>query len=210
MCRNLNKISIGVADDHSLFLDGLCNLLNYNNDFEIQFKVRSIPELIKQMNEHKPDILILDYFMGKDKIDDFLMFRNDSIMRSKIIILTTGIGHEVAKRCFQLGVVCILPKDLNINELIDIIINVKFGFVQNFNSYLKANTINYLNASVYSDSLTMKENQILELMCEGKISKEIADILSVSEFTVSTHRRNIKNKLRGLDLPPIVRACLRI
>jgi two-component system, NarL family, nitrate/nitrite response regulator NarL len=205
-----NKISLGIADDHELFIEGLCNLLNFKDEFEIKYKVKSIDELNGQLNKSEPEILILDYFMGKEIVEKFLISKLEKKNNSKTIILTTGIGHEAAKKCFQLGVSCILPKDLNIEELIKIIHSVNDGYIQNFNSYLKSNTISYLNSTVYSESLTIKENQILELLCEGKISKEIADILSLSEFTVSTHRRNIKNKLRGVDLPPIIKACLRM
>jgi len=207
---NEPKIEIGIIDDHELFLEGLSNLLEKQPIIAITFRCKTISELKRKLNSKAPRVILLDYFLGYEKAESILYGISKNHPFLKIIILTTGIGVNEAITCFKSGVSCILPKDINIDALTNTIIKVNQDYQQKIEEYLHLYRLNPLSTNDYSSMLTQKEKQILSLLCDGKQNKQIAELLELSDLTIATHRKNIKYKLRDLELPQIIKASLKL
>src|SRR5690606_4203257 len=141
------------------------------------------------------DLLILDLNMpGTDGLQtlDRLMKCQLSL---KIIVLTSYVSAQLADQCKEMGAHGYLIKSEGLHRLLDSIDNVLCGrriFPDFSNPEQQGGTnFSYLDEFLKKYKLTKREVEIIRMVCNDHNSKEIADKLCLSTFTVQTHRRNI-------------------
>jgi len=196
-----DKIQILVADDHTLFRQGLINLLNEARLFEIIAEASDGTETLQKIRELKPQIAIVDIEMpGLNGLEIVRAIKNENFP-VEFVILTMYKEEEYFNAAMDLGVKGYLLKDNAISDLINCIKSVASGkyFVSPMISDYLINrherTKSFQQANPALEALSTTEKQILKLISENKTSREIANELYISYRTVQNHRTNICEKL---------------
>jgi two-component system response regulator NreC len=196
-----NKLSIVLADDHTILRAGLRALLTADPSFEIVGEARDGREAVRCVEKLGPDLLLMDLSMPRMSGMDAIREIKKRYPDTKIIALTVHKTEEYLLTTLQAGADGFVLKDATHDELIMAIKNVMGG-----KSYLSPGVSEkiiegYLdgkksNRSLSSwESLSQREREVLKLIAEGYKNKEIAEDLCISLKTVEKHRANLMKKL---------------
>jgi DNA-binding NarL/FixJ family response regulator len=184
-------MQIIILDDHSLFSEGLGNILTPNFKQLNLLKFTRIVDLKSQQIDFSLcDLLISDIELPGEDVFAFLEQIKTDFPNLPILVVSMHNKLSVIKKCKELGVEGYILKDDH-----ELIIDVVNGLLQGC-SYYSAKveqTLNILNKKELI--LTPKEEQIIALIAAGRSSQEIADELFISYNTIKTHRKNIYRKL---------------
>jgi two-component system response regulator NreC len=195
------KLSIVLADDHTILREGLRALLTADSSFEILGEARDGREAVRCVEKLGPDLLLIDLSMPRMSGMDAIREIKKRYPETKIIALTVHKTEEYLLTTLQAGADGYVLKDATHDELILAIKNVMGG-----KSYLSPGVSEkviegYLegkksNRSLSSwESLSQREREVLKLIAEGYKNKEIAGDLCISLKTVEKHRANLMKKL---------------
>ena len=196
-----NKLSIVLADDHTILREGLRALLTADPSFEIVGEARDGREAVRCVERLGPDLLLMDLSMPRMSGMDAIREVKKRYPETKIIALTVHKTEEYLLTTLQAGADGFVLKDATHGELITAIKSVMGG-----KSYLSPGVSEkviegYLegkksNRSLSTwDSLSQREREVLKLIAEGYKNKEIAEDLCISLKTVEKHRANLMKKL---------------
>ena len=194
-----------IADDHPLTLNGTkvyLESLKYNV-IEIAQNGNNALNLIKI---HKPDLAIIDINMpGLDGLD-ILKIVKENKLKTKIVLLTMHKENSIYQKAIEYGVDGYILKEFASNELSICIKEIRCG--NRYSSKIIESDLIFDNEKKKKNvsKLTISEKKILELIALQKTSKQIAELLFISEKTVEGHRSKIVEKL---ELPKEKNAILR-
>lgn len=201
----MENISVLIADDHSLLRQGLKQILELEKDIVVIAQASNGEEAVQFAEEYRPDVILMDINMpginGLQAIDEIKQKK----LSSKIIVLTIHEDREYLFKTLQMGVEGYVLKDAEPNVLIEAIRSVYAGqsyIQQNMTSELvkEFNRVTLHTKEKQEDNnLTSREIEVLELIAEGMINKEIAKKLFISEKTVKNHVSNIFRKINVSD-----------
>lgn len=196
------KISILIADDHSMIREGLKQLLELEQNFNVIGFADNGRKAIDKINELHPDILLLDVNMPVlGGIETLAEIRKNNI-NVKVIMLTIHNEREYLIKAVELGCDGYILKESDSDELKNAIYNVYEG-----KRYIQPNMTPMLNSYLASKAeddkklvgLTKREIQVLKLVAEGMFNRDIAERLEISEITVKNHIANIFKKIQVSD-----------
>jgi len=191
--------SVLVADDHDIIRAGIRNILRGQSGYEVIAEAVDGEEVLTKVKELKPDILLLDISMPKINGLDIIEPIRRISPQTKIIILTVHKAQGYIMKALRAGAKGYLHKENAAEELLPALHKVANG-----KAYLSSAVSSYLVEKISEEEpedgfkqglLTEREEDILRLAVEGKTSKEIADILYISQKTVETHKKYIFKKL---------------
>lgn len=191
-----------IADDHSMIREGLKQLLELEQDFNVIGFADNGREAIDKINELKPDILLLDVNMPVlGGIETLAEIRKNNI-NVKVIMLTIHNEREYLIKAVELGCDGYILKESDSDELKNAIYSVFEG-----KKYIQPNMTPMLNSYLASKAdddkklvgLTKREIQVLKLVAEGMFNRDIAERLEISERTVKNHIANIFKKIQVSD-----------
>ena len=190
------KPTIVLADDHGIILDGLRRVLE--PAFEIAATAADGRELVAKIEKLKPDVAVADISMPLLNGLDALRQCKSAPFRTRFVFLTANPDVTLATQAFRLGASGYVLKHAAAEELIVAIREALAG-----RTYITPRIANEVRQNLMSrrgdaaregSGLTSREREVLQLLAEGKIMKEIAGILNVSPRTVEFHRNNIVAK----------------
>ena len=200
------KIRIAIADDHTIFRDGLCKLLSLETDFEVCAEAKDGIEVLEVLRQSEPDILLLDLKMpGLDGIATVQRIQNQKL-KTKIIVLTASDDEGEYVQAMKYGTSGIVLKQTATELLIKSIRKVYQGEI-----WLDAKTIAAVMRQFAAPGevggprerekprLSNREREIVALVAQGFKNKEIAERMFISEQTVKNHLHNIFDKLGVSD-----------
>lgn len=213
----MKKIKILIADDHELVRKGLRAVLELEVDFDVVGEAIDGNEVVDKAKKLMPDIVLMDLKMpGIDGIEASQKIKA-VFPETKILILTAFQGGEEIFGSLQAGVSGYLLKDISSMDLISAIHSVFQGQLLLRPSVAKTLLDKFaLSSSKNVDggktpfSLTVREEEVLNLMAKGLKNKNIADTLWISEKTVKTHVSSILHKLRQPDRTQAVLYAIRV
>jgi DNA-binding NarL/FixJ family response regulator len=195
-------LRIFVADDHEVVRRGICALLTSHSGWEICGEAGDGREAVEKVTHLKPDIVILDIGMpllnGLDAARQIL--HHDP--HQKIAILSITDSEQVIQEALKAGAKAYILKSDGAKDLIVAIealqqnrtyFNSRIGQIV-LNGFLNTGKMPSKRASILPD-LTAREREIVQLLAEGKSTKEVAVTLGVSVKTAETHRSNLMRKL---------------
>ncbi len=200
-----NKINLLIADDHSMVRQGLKQILELEKDIVVTAQASNGNEAVRLAKECKPDIILMDINMpGINGLQAIKEIKQEKLP-SKVIVLTIHEDREYLFKTLQMGAEGYVLKDAEPAVLIEAIRNVYNG-----QSYIQPNMTKELvkefnRVTLHEkekndeNNLTSREIEVLELIAEGMINKEIAKKLYISEKTVKNHVSNIFKKLDVSD-----------
>lgn len=204
----MQQYSVILADDHKIVLDGLCDIIDAVPELHVIGRAQSGRMMLSLLEVRQPDLVVMDLNMpGKDGLEMLseIKIRFPAV---KILVLTMYNSPEIVRRVLSLGANGYLFKDHGRDELLFAIREVLAGrhFVS---KQIKSQPVE--TSGHFSDdfpakiALTERELEILRLIAQSYTNKEIGDKLFISEFTVATHRRNLKRKLQADTTADLIR-----
>ncbi|AEY66377.1 response regulator transcription factor [Clostridium sp. BNL1100] len=197
----MNKIRVMIADDHAMVRQGLKTILELEEDICVVSQASNGEEAVAMSKKIRPDIILMDINMPViNGLQAIKMLKQESV-NYKIIVLTLHQDREYLFKTLQLGCEGYVLKDAESSVLIEAIRSVYRD-----QTYIQPNMTGELvkefnRVTLYEqdksivNNLTNREVEVLKLIAEGMINKEIAKTLYISEKTVKNHISNIFKKL---------------
>ncbi|MGM9948478.1 MAG: response regulator [Lysinibacillus sp.] len=181
-------IRIVIAEDQGMLLGAMKSLLSLEEDMEVVGLAKNGEEAIEQVQRLKPDVCIMDIEMPvKTGLDAAEALKEEDC---KIVILTTFARPGYFERARKAGVRGYLLKDSPIEELVNSIRIIMDG-----RRIYAPELVDFVYEDDSENPLTDRESQVLELVAEGKTTKEIAAELYLSAGTVRNYISTILDKL---------------
>lgn len=202
-------LKILLADDHAVVREGLRVLLE-REGFTFSAEASDGREAIQLCEKHKPDIAVLDLAMpllnGIDAAREIIKVNS----KIKVILLTMHTEDHLVLESLRAGVTGYVLKTRASSELVQAIRAVSKGEMYLTQSISRTIVQAFLNKDDVPDRfLSDRERQVLQLVAEGKTTKELATILGISAKTAESHRSNIMDKLDIHDVAGLVRYAIR-
>ena len=207
-------IKVLLADDHKIVRDGLRTLLEKNPDIVVAGEAEDGREALQMAQKLLPDVVVMDIAMpdlnGIEATRQILADRSTV----RIIALSMHSDKRFVSEMLKAGASAYLLKDCAFEELITAIRTVMKGKIYLspeiagvvIGDYIKKDT--KADSSVFS-LLSDREREVLQLMAEGKTTREVASYLHVSVKTVETHRTNIMTKLDIHSIAELTKYAIR-
>lgn len=199
----MKKLRILVADDHEVVRRGVVAMLSAHANWEICGEAVDGRDAVEKAKQLRPDILIVD--LGMPNLNGLEAARQISRLdpRQRILILTITDTEQAVSEVLKAGAQGYLLKSDAARDLVTAVETLEQGSTY-FNSRVGQMVLNgFLNGRESAtespddggSSLTSREREIVQMLAEGKSSKEVAVALNLSVKTAETHRSNIMRKL---------------
>src|SRR5271155_4565485 len=212
----MGALRILIADDHDLMRRGLKSLIEAHAGWEIVAEAHTGAEAATKAEELKPDIAILDISMPElNGLEAARRIRKIS-PRTEILILSVHYSDRLIRDILEAGVRGYVVKSDSDRDLV-----VAVETLANHKPFLTPRATEVMLSSfkegrmrtelptALRDRLTTREREIVQLLAEGKSSKEVASSLNISVKTAETHRANIMRKLQLHTVSELVRYAVR-
>ena len=199
-----------LADDHVLVRDGIKVTLEVNG-FTIVGEASEGREAVKMVRELKPDVAVFDVSMPGLNGVDAARIALKELPGLKVVLLTVHTENEYVDEALKAGVSGYVLKKQATSDLIRAIHEVSVG-----NIYLSPGISRAVmeafrsGQQLASRTLTAREREVLQLIAEGKTTKEIGSVLGISVKTAETHRSRVMDKLEIRDTAGLVRYAIRM
>ena len=203
-------IRVLLADDHTLMREGLRALLTTAPDIEVVGEASTGREAAKQVLQLNPDVVLMDVAMPDLNGIEAAQAIHLKCPAIRIVMLSMHATAEYVYRAFEAGASGYLLKEMAVEEVITAVRTVREG-----TRYLSPALAEFVPDPAASghtkspvDSLSARERQVLQLVVEGKTSREIARMIHLSPSSVQTYRSRLMMKLGVSDVPSLVKFAL--
>ncbi|XGV94686.1 MAG: response regulator [Leptolyngbya sp. BL-A-14] len=188
------SIRVMIADDHPVIRNGLTTMVNYTPNMEIIAEAATGNEAVEQFRQSQPDVTLMDLRMPEMGGVDAIIAIRQEFPNARIIILTTYEGDEDVYRGLQSGASGYIFKNVSMDEIVKAIQTVHSG-----KKYIPPEVGEKLSERLSRPQLTRREQEVLQLVAQGKTNQDIADELHLSESAIKYHVNNILSKLGVSD-----------
>lgn len=211
-----NRMSIRVllSDDHRIMCEGLRSLLEKEPDIELIGEAEDGRSTLELASRLKPQVVVMDISMPDLNGIDATRKLLEKLPSVKVLALSMHTDQRFIEGMLRAGATGYLPKDCASEELVGAIRTVLSN--QTYLSPSIADVVrrDYLSQRRGADIsvsyvLTEREREVLQLMAEGKNTKEIASRLQVSVKTIETFRQHIMQKLNLHSLAELTKYAIR-
>lgn len=190
-------IRIMLADDHAIIRDGLKQIISFNPDMQVVAEAGSGDEVLQLLRQTPCDLLLTDLSMpGKNGI---ALIQQIKAAYPKLVVLVLSMHQEsqYAVQAIRAGASGYITKSMASQQLIDGIRKTARGgtFISTAVAEKLVREVQQPENQLPHARLTSREFQIFQMLVEGRSVNEIADVLSLSNKTVSTHKANIQQKM---------------
>jgi DNA-binding NarL/FixJ family response regulator len=212
----VNSVRILVVDDHDLMRRGIKSLLQTHPGWEICGEAHTGREAVQKAEELKPDVVILDISMPDlNGVEAAKRIRKAS-PNTEVLILSVHYSDQLIREILGAGVRGYIVKSDSDRDLViavETLANHKPFFTPRATEIILGgfNGDGPREGDLESmhDRLTSREREVVQLLAEGKSSKEVASSLGISVKTAETHRANIMRKLQIHTVTDLVRYAVR-
>ena len=199
-----SRISVLIADDHSVVREGLVSLIGRRADMTVVGEASNGREAVDLWKKLRPNVTLLDLRMPElDGVGAIRQIREHH-EGARILVLTTFDGDEDIYRAIQAGAKGYLLKDVPREALMDCIRRVHAG-----ETCVPVHLAAKLAERVSGETLSAREIDVLKLMAQGKSNKEIGSALFISEGTVKSHVKAIFAKMNVISRTEAVATATR-
>ena len=210
----MTPIRILLADDHHLVRAGIRSLLDNLPGIAVVAETGDGREAIELVRTHRPSLVLMDIAMdGMNGLDATAHLLKE-FPQLRVIILSMHANEEYVRQALQAGAAAYLLKDAATAELELAVRAVAQGQTYLSPAISRQVVDEYLSgqneaASGPLTQLTPRQREVLQLIAEGKTTKQTAALLDVSVKTVETHRAQLMERLAIHDVPGLVRYAVR-
>jgi two-component system, NarL family, response regulator NreC len=209
----MNSVRILLADDHAVMRSGLKVLLERVPGFEVVGEAADGRQAVDIAGRVRLDVAVLD--IGMPNLNGIEAARQVSGAGTAVVILSMHSDESYVLRALKAGARAYLLKESAEADLIAAIRAVHAGkayFSPTVSRMLVEDYVRQLRDRDIEDSyelLTHREREILQLVAEGKSSKDIANLFNLSVYTIETHRSNMMEKLNLHSVPELILYAVR-
>lgn len=213
--QKTSKLRLVLADDHTMMRSGLRLLLEREPGFMVVGEASDGREAIEVTDAQTPDVVVMDVAMPNLNGIEAARRITNSHPNTAVIILSMHSDESYVLRALNAGARGYLLKDSAESDLISAVRAVSEGkafFSPAISKLLVEDYVRQLRQRGVEDSyelLTPRERELVQLLAEGKTTKEIAANLNLSPHTVETHRSNVMRKLNLNSLPELILYAVR-
>ncbi len=203
-----------IADDHGIVREGLRSLIEKEPDMEVIGEAKDGLETVESARKLKPDVIVMDVSMPNlngIEATRLILSENPKI---KVIVLSIHVERRIVKEILSAGAAGYVLKTYLFEELSRALRSV---LVNGY--YLSPKVTNIVVGEYLDDSasvqagdkvnLTNREREVLQLIAEGRTSKQIALMLHVSPKTIETHRRKLLEKIEASGVAELTKYAVR-
>jgi DNA-binding NarL/FixJ family response regulator len=199
----MSRIRTLLADDHSLFREGLANILSAQPDFEVVGEASDGLEVLIKARKLEPDLILMDVGMpGCDGVEATQRVKNE-LPDVTIVMLSVSDENDKIFEAIKSGAQGYLLKSIRSRELVGLLRGAVRGDAaitpslggRMLEEFRRLSQQALQLPPDQNVALTQREQEVLSLVAEGASDKEIAEALTLSVHTVKSHMRNILAKL---------------
>lgn len=186
-----------VVDDHKIIFDGIKSMLEENGFINSLDYCASLAQLKSRLGQYKYDILVLDLNLSGENALNAIKEIRFIKPKIKIIILTSYESSTLVQKAKELGVDGYLLKNTTQKQFVEALQKIASGekYFQKFNETISAEFEQSIDSFGVLNSLSNREQELVQCLLNGLNEKEIAEKLFISRHTVRTHKKNIFKKL---------------
>jgi len=186
------NITVLLAEDHALVRAGFKSILEGEPDFEVIAEAEDGLECLELIRAKSPKVVLLDLSMPKLSGVNAITHIQKRYSETKVVVLTAAETINVWREVLEMGIDGIAMKSVSPKELVKGIHDVMKGetFIHS-----EIQPILDAEAGLNNKRLSVREKQVVKLVAEGFKTKEIAEMLEISDRTVSKHRENLMTKM---------------
>lgn len=197
-------MTVAIADDETLFRSGLVMILEDTEDMELAFEVGDGQQLLQQLSDAAvlPDVLLLDLNMPVLSGIEAAEVLQEQYPDLRVIVLSTYYSKAFILSMLELGAAAYLSKNATpeaMQETIREVFEKGFYYDEKVMGIIRENMVKPSRKKLkqpFQLSLTKREQEVLQLICEEYTTPEIAEKLFISTRTVEGHRNNLLSKLQ--------------
>lgn len=203
------SIRVVLADDHVLVRQGLRSLLE-REKLQVVAEASDGQEAVRYSESLHPDIAVVDISMPTLNGIDAVREMSRSCPKTKAILLTQHEEDQYIREALEAGVRGYVLKSQAANDLVHAIHQVSRGQFYLSPGVSRAVVEAYRTKSqMPADPLTVRERQVLQLIAEGRSTKDLASLLGISVKTAESHRTRLMQKLDIHETASLVRYAVR-
>ncbi len=206
----LSPIRVLIADDRSLFRDGLANLVAAQKDLLVAGTVESATTANEQMRQTRPDVVLLGWTANAPASQRIFAAIHEGKLPTRVIMMVSDDGKEDLVEAIRLGCSGIVPKNTSTELLLKSIRKVHAGeiwldrmstadVIRRLAKKGSGNVAARQGLREQGGTLSTREREIVGLIAQGFKNKDMAERLFISEQTVKNHLHNIFDKLGVSD-----------
>ncbi len=212
----MRNLRILIADDHDLMRRGLKALIESRPGWQVCDEAHTGQEAVTKSEELKPDVAIIDISMPELNGLEAARRIREASPHTQILILSVHYSDQLIRDILRAGVQGYIVKSDSDRDLL-----VALEALGNHKPFFTSKAMEVVltkfdgsgsrltNDDVVGDRLTSREHEIVQLLSEGRSSKEAATMLGISVKTAETHRANIMRKLGIHSVTELVRYAVR-
>jgi DNA-binding NarL/FixJ family response regulator len=208
----MKKISVLLADDHMIVRQGLRSLLSLEPDIEVLGEAENGRQAVQLVARLKPDVVVMDIAMPQlNGLEATRQIIKEKVS-TKVIILSSYSDDELIQQLTEAGITGYLIKQTAANDLINAIRETHKGnafyspsISKRLFDYYRQATLEGKPVKRHSEKFTSRELEVLQLVAEGRVNKQIAAELCISTKTVEKHRQQVMDKLDIHDVAGLTR-----
>ena len=211
----MNQIRVLLADDHTLIRAGLRLVVAAQPDLTVVGEANDGREAVAMAEKLKPDVVVMDIGMPSLNGIEACRHVHAALPHTRVVMLSMHSDEGYVLRALKAGAKAYLLKDsaeADLASAIRAVVAGKSFFSPAVGKVLLEDYMRKLERSGAEDSyelLSPREREVLQLVAEGKSSKEIANLLGLSVYTVETHRAKVMQKLNLHNIPELILYAVR-
>ncbi len=206
------KITVLLADDHTVLRQGLRALLSAESDIEVVGEADTGRAALQLAKKLQPHVIVMDIAMPQLNGLEATRQITQEVPGSRVIILSSYSDDEYVEQLTDAGAIGYLLKQTASNDIIKAIREARLGNAFFSPSISRRMLEHYRRAFVSgqpvrksTETLTSREREVLQLIAEGNTNKQIAAELNISIKTVEKHRQQVMNRLNIHDIAGLTR-----
>jgi len=208
------NVRVLIADDHQLLIDGLQRLLAEHRDIEVVGIAKDGLEAVELTGNLAPDVALLDVSMPHlNGIDAARQIQREH-PTTRVVILSMHSDRRFVQEALKNGALGYILKESAFQDIVTAIRSVhtgKFYLSPSINDQVLQDYIKNLRepGKAEQPELSGRERGVLQLLAEGKSTKEIAALLNLSSKTIETHRKQVMDKLDLHSIAELTKYAIR-
>jgi DNA-binding NarL/FixJ family response regulator len=194
-------ITVALADDHPIVLDGLEQLFSLHRDIQVVARCTNADEALRAVRLHKPNVLVLDLVMpGASGLELLRALNPAELAVTKVVLLTAVADDDQLLTAIRLGAQGLVLKEMASSLLVDAIREVHSG-AQWLETGLGGRALRRLlgretrASHDAAQQLSARESEVVQLVAQGLRNRAIAERMGITEGTVKVHLHNAYEKL---------------
>jgi DNA-binding NarL/FixJ family response regulator len=210
----MSTLKILIADDHDIVRKGLKMLIEEHPGWEVCGEARSGREAVEKATQLRPDVTVIDVSMPDLNGLEATRQIRKLFPKAEVLVITHHDSDEMAGEVLDAGArgyVLKSDSDKDLVHAVEALSHHKPFFTGRVTEIFLANRGSRTAepANTLRNRLTIREREILQLLAEGKTTKEVASVLGIATKTSDTHRSNIMRKLDLHSIAELVRYAIR-